>query len=125
MVMTDPAIFQVIVLFAGAHYATYGEPKHYETMYTEILKLKQTALQGLMAGLQATASNNTNAAGLRRPARPDSDPKEECLIAAITKMASFEAIYGEPAAVRFLTSFSQLLPNSQPSATHGISRSSL
>jgi hypothetical protein len=96
MVMHDPAIFQVIVLFASAHYATYAEPGRWHTFHAEILSLKQNALHALMNGLKmAAVPRDPNSA------KALSNGDEECLIAAIAKMASYEAIYGDAAAVSF------------------------
>jgi hypothetical protein len=94
MVMHDPAIFQVIVLFAAAHYATYAEPERWHTFYAEILSLKQNALKALLGGLKM-ANMPRDPSGAKALSNGD----EECLIAAIAKMASYEAIYGDAAAV--------------------------
>lgn len=96
MVMHNPAIFQVIVLFAAAHYATYAEPAYWHHFYPVILSLKQIALQGLVNGVQLLDSPR-NSNGVGTSTLPSHE--EDCLIAAIAKMASYEAIYGEPAAV--------------------------
>lgn len=92
MVMQNPAIFQVIVLFAAAHYATYAEPTHWHAFHAEILSLKQTALRGLLSDLQLA---NTPRQDKRRGSKKLSSQDEECLIAAMAKMACYESIFGD------------------------------
>lgn len=96
MVMQNPTIFQVIVLFAAAHYATYAEPTHWHAFHAEILSLKQTALRGLLSDLQLA---NPSRQDKRRGSKKLSGQDEECLIAAMAKMACYEAIFGDVASV--------------------------
>lgn len=96
MVMQNPAIFQVIVLFAAAHYATYAEPAHWHAFHAEILSLKQSALRALLSDLQLA---NVPSQDKRKGSKKLSAADEDCLIAAMAKMASYEAIFGDVAAV--------------------------
>ncbi|ETN41404.1 uncharacterized protein HMPREF1541_03339 [Cyphellophora europaea CBS 101466] len=99
MVMQNAAIFQVIALFAAAHWATYAEPARHAALYSEILALKQSALQGLLSGLRLANAHldSAKSAGGGNARGKLSNGEEECLIAAIAKMASYEAIFGDPA----------------------------
>jgi len=74
MVIHNPMIFQVIMLFSASHYAARcGDI----TLAPTILYLKQCAIAGIVNAVS----------GLNGQAGDD-------LIAAIAKMASYEAIYG-------------------------------
>lgn len=124
MVVHSPAIFHVIVLLSAAYYAVYAEPSQYPRMYTEILALKQQALKGLIIDMQnvqstgphtkdrnpsvgsahSSGSESNDSAyhslpenDIVREARRTSlsNSEEECVIAAIAKMASYEAMFGD------------------------------
>lgn len=72
----------------------------WSTCYTEILRLKGVALTGLMKGLGVYQSQERRRRDSSRHEGPtrrgiEAMADEECLIAAMCKMASFEAIFGE------------------------------
>ncbi|RMZ77304.1 hypothetical protein DV737_g4430, partial [Chaetothyriales sp. CBS 132003] len=79
LVVGDPVLFQIIMLFSASHYASYQNPDQYQAMYIELLQLKQIALAGLISALAAT---------------PTSGIVSDNLIAGTAKMGSYEAIYG-------------------------------
>lgn len=76
LVIHNPVIFQIVVLFAATHYATYVHPRQAEHMVLELLALKQAALTLL---IQRVASEQN---------------VSDVLVAAAGKMASYEAIFG-------------------------------
>jgi hypothetical protein len=81
LVVHDPVIFQIVVLFAATHFATYAEPRRWNALFLELLSLKQAAL-----------------VSLARKVQTDSEISD-VLIAAAAKMASYEAIFGTAEAV--------------------------
>lgn len=81
LVIYDPVIFQIVVLFAATHYATYANSRHFDHMFLELLSLKQIALSSLA-----------------QKVRTENDISD-VLIAAAAKMASYEAIFGTAEAV--------------------------
>jgi hypothetical protein len=80
MVLHSPIIFQVIVLFSAAHYASH---QHTIALEETILSFKQCALSSLAKALSSTSKVMVC--------------RDE-VIAAVVKMASYEAIYGEESA---------------------------
>jgi hypothetical protein len=92
VVLHDPVVFQVVVLFAATHYATYADASQYDDLYLELLSLKQAALQALIQTVQT--EHATPSATARRSAG-----SSDTLIAAAAKMASYEAIFGAQEAV--------------------------
>lgn len=90
VVVHDPLIFQIVVLFAATHYATYAAPSEYQSLHVELLSLKQSALSSLIRKVQSEQPTQSH-----KDVRPSSDT----LIAAAAKMASFEAIFGAVEAV--------------------------
>lgn len=97
VVAHDPLIFQIIVLFAATHYATYADPSRFNSLHLELLSLKQSALSALIRKVQSeqrAPSSTTSARGIE-----DDGSSSDALIAAAAKMASFEAIFGAVEAV--------------------------
>lgn len=98
IIIHDPLLFEIIVLFAATHYATFAVPAQYQDLYQELLVLKQSALRALirtvqsedLAAQESTASGNNEVQGC-----------SDTLIAAAAKMASYEAIFGSIEAVSF------------------------
>jgi hypothetical protein len=88
IVVHDPLIFQIIVLFAATHYATYAHPSQFKSLQLELLSLKQSALSSLIRKVQR---EQANAEGVCT--------SSDTLIAAAAKMASYEAIFGDAEAV--------------------------
>ncbi|KAJ9611641.1 hypothetical protein H2200_004825 [Cladophialophora chaetospira] len=80
IVVHDPLIFQIVVLFAATHYATYADPSQYNSLHLELLSLKQAALSSLIQKVQSEQGTTSSSS--------------DTLIAAAAKMASFEAIFG-------------------------------
>ena len=98
VVVHDPLIFQIIVLFAATHYATYADPSRFNSLHLELLSLKQSALSALIQKVQseqgaASMSTSTD------HGTEDNGSSIDTLIAAAAKMASFEAIFGVVEAV--------------------------
>lgn len=101
LVIHDPLIFQVVVLFAATHYATFADPSYYDHLSQELLSLKQSALSALIHRVQDEQSI---------PAYPPASSVAErtfngcsdTLIAASAKMASYEAIFGSVQAVSLI-----------------------
>ena len=87
VVIHDPVIFQVVVLFAASHYATFAQPDRFTDLYRELLLLKQAALSALSQTVQ------------REDIRQHRNGPSDTLIAAAAKMASYEAISGSVDAV--------------------------
>lgn len=83
IVLHDPVIFQVVVLFAATHYATYADPSQYDQVDQELLSLKESALSIL----------------IQRVSQDLNSFPSDTVIAAAAKMASYEAIFGTPDAV--------------------------
>lgn len=90
IVFHDPVVFQVVVLFAATHYATFADPSQYNDLYLELLTLKQSALLALIQTVQSEQSQTA-------PTTINRD--RDTLIAAAAKMASYEAIFGTSEAV--------------------------
>ena len=102
VVVHNPLIFQIIVLFAATHYATYADPNQYNSMHLELLSLKQSALSALIQNVQSEqGTGSTNASA--HPGDRSSGSSNDILIAAAAKMASFEAIFGAAEAVSVLS----------------------
>lgn len=102
VVVHDPLIFQIIVLFAATHYATYADPGQYDSLHLELLSLKQSALSALLQPVQSeqgAASASSSAHG----GAEDDNSSSDTLIAAAAKMASYEAIFGVVEAVSIPT----------------------
>jgi hypothetical protein len=95
VVLHDPVVFQIIVLFAATHFATFADPSQYNSFHTELLSLKQSALSALIQRVQSEHTQ-TSPSSLRQTAIPASDT----LLAAAAKMASYEAIFGTLEVVR-------------------------
>lgn len=92
IVFHDPVVFQVVVLFAATHYATFADPSQFTHLHLELLSLKQSALLALIERVQneqTIPSTSTNR-GL---------DTRDTLVAAAAKMASYEAIFGTAEAV--------------------------
>lgn len=94
VVLNDPVVFQVIILFAATHYASIAHPSQYGKLRLELLTLKQSALLALIEAVQGEQSNDL----------PPSDTDQSCdsrdaLIAGAAKMAAYEAIFGSKEAV--------------------------
>lgn len=81
IILHDPVIFQVIVLFTATHYATFVDSHRFNQVHQELLWLKQSALSILIAKIGSE------------------DVASDTVIAAATKMASYEAIFGTVEAV--------------------------
>ncbi|KPI40413.1 uncharacterized protein AB675_7449 [Cyphellophora attinorum] len=81
IVLSDPVIFQVVVLFTATHFATIADPRQFDTARRELLLLKQSALSVLIQKVQS-----------------EQNTPSDVLIAAAAKMASYEAIFGSPGA---------------------------
>lgn len=98
IVFHDPVVFQVIVLFAATHYATFADPSRYNSLYSELLALKHFALVALIQTVQVSQVTLHGYANETRNSK-------DILIAAAAKMASYEAIWGTTEAVSPPTSF--------------------
>lgn len=94
VVLHDPVVFQVIVLFAATHYATIANPNQYKGLRTQLLTLKQFALLALIESVQ-----NERAIDTPPSATDQSCDSRDALVAGAAKMASFEAIFGSKEAV--------------------------
>ncbi|KIW74097.1 hypothetical protein Z517_12507 [Fonsecaea pedrosoi CBS 271.37] len=81
MVLSSPIIFQVIVLFSASHYAARQNDM---TLAETILFLKQCAISGIAQALS--------------PASKKGMVYRDEIIAAVAKMASYEAIFGDEGA---------------------------
>ncbi|KIW22133.1 uncharacterized protein PV07_12454 [Cladophialophora immunda] len=77
MVLSSPIVFQVIVLFSASHYAARQNDI---TLAESILLLKQCAISGIAQALS--------------PASKGIVFRDE-IIAAVAKMASYEAVFGD------------------------------
>lgn len=76
LVMTDTALFSVIMLIAASHYAAAQGAS--ETMKLNLLSLRCEAVQSVNRSLEAQ----------------DSKIVDDALLGAIAKMASYEAMFG-------------------------------
>lgn len=92
IVFHDPLIFQVIILFAATHYATFTDPDQYDSLRPELLALKQFALVALIQTVQVSQVTLHGYAN-------EAQNSKDILIAAAAKMASYEAIWGTAEAV--------------------------
>ncbi|KIX96437.1 uncharacterized protein Z520_07703 [Fonsecaea multimorphosa CBS 102226] len=80
MVLSSPIVFQVIVLFSASHYAARQNDT---TLAETLLRFKQCAISGITQALS--------------PASKGMALRDE-IIAAVAKMASYEAIFGDESA---------------------------
>lgn len=101
VVVHDPVIFQIIVLFAATHHATYADPSQFNSLHSELLSLKQSALSALIEKVQSEQGTIRSDTSAHRGAESHALPSDS-LIAAVAKMASFEAIFGAAEAVSIL-----------------------
>ncbi|KAJ5290694.1 uncharacterized protein N7443_010947 [Penicillium atrosanguineum] len=76
LVMTDPALFSVIMLLAASHYASLQD--HPTSMRLDLLGLRYEAVSSINRGFETPLSETIN----------------DALIGAIAKMASYEAMFG-------------------------------
>lgn len=76
LVMTDPALFLVIVLLAASHYTSVRGQS--EEMKMRLLNLRYEAIQAVNQGLENERPENLS----------------DALVGAIAKMASYEAMFG-------------------------------
>jgi hypothetical protein len=95
MVLHDPVVFQVVILFAATHYAAYADASQYDDLYLELLSLKQAALRALIQTVQTESTTPL----VPSMAAEQSAGSSDTLIAAAAKMASYEAIFGAREAV--------------------------
>jgi hypothetical protein len=104
VVFHDPVVFQVVILFAATHYATFADTTQFNQLYLELLSLKQSALLALIQTVQGQQNTSPTSISQTRASR-------DTLIAAAAKMASYEAIFGAREAVRQLQAPSLLPPD--------------
>lgn len=98
IVLHDPIIFQVVMLFAATHYATFADPSRYQELNLELIRLKQAALSALRSRVEVEAVEaSASSSGGHQPTA-----SSDVLIAAAAKMASYEAIFGTVQAVSSL-----------------------
>lgn len=76
LVMTEPALFLVILLLAASHYASLQSDPH--EMKLNLLGLRCEAVQAINSALEVQQSQYVN----------------DALVGAIAKMASYEAMFG-------------------------------
>ena len=81
MVITNPATLYVVLLTAASHYAASNQFLHKPTVQRVLLDLKQATLTSIN-----NCINNT----------PHGEPVADPVIAAVAKMASYEAMFGTP-----------------------------
>lgn len=98
IVFHDPLVFQVVVLFAATHYATFADPSQFNGLYMELLSLKQSALLALIQRVQDEQTIPSSSHAQSRYTR-------DTMIAAAAKMASYEAIFGTGEAVSLARSY--------------------
>ena len=91
LVLNDPITFQIVMLFTATHYATYADSLHRDALHTELLWLKQSALSSMVQELKKTF---TRGSITQHQGRPGNDCSTDAFIAAVAKMASYEAIFG-------------------------------
>ena len=101
IVVVDPLIFEVVVLFAATHFATYSNAANLEQLSRELLFLKQSALAALIRRVQLEKRRSLT--GVMSPYADYSfHGCSDILIAASVKLASYEAIFGSVDAVSLI-----------------------